>query len=125
MSNNKSNEKEVRLLKAIFAKENDEKDEDDYPQTLPEKVSFSEMIVTGSLQGISRTIMRLSRLNSLLAISDKEGQPPLPDIITHNEVRMALEPLLTVGNDISEVVEILTEIYRNTKPPKKESEDTK
>ena len=41
--------------------------------------------------------------------------PELPDIIKHNELRMALEPLLQVENDIKDITEMLTEVYRDTK----------
>lgn len=112
--------KEERLLKAIFT-ENDidkEENDEDYPKTTIEKISFSELLVANSLQGISRAIIRLSRIHRLLTISHT-----LPDIITNNEVRVALEALLPVENDIKEVTDMLTEIYRETKP-KKQANDS-
>ena len=40
----------------------------------------------------------------------------MPDIITCNELRMALEPLLIVENEIKDIAEMLTEAYKETKP---------
>lgn len=114
-------EKAKRLLTAIF-KDTAEDEQDDYPNTTSEKVGYSEMIVTGSLQGLSRAIMRLSRLHRLLTVTEKDGQNTLPDIITHNETRIALEALLPVENDIREVVDMLKEIYSSTKT-KEEGKD--
>jgi len=111
------NTEEERLLKAIF--ENSEDDNDsNYPETYSEKVGYAECVVTQILPNISRVIWRLSRLDRLLTVSEKDGKNTLPDIITNNELRMALEPLLQVENDISEITGMLTEIYKDTKPQK-------
>ena len=62
-------------------------------------------------------LWRLGRLDRLLFAAEKDGENTLPDIITNNEVRMALAPLLRVENDIGEITEMLTEIYYETKAP--------
>ena len=107
-------EQAKRLLGAIF--DIPEKVEDDnYPETDREKVGYSEYVLTHSLQYIGRAIHRLSRLHNLLAL------PELPNIIMLNELRMALEPLLRVENDVKDIAEMLTEVYKETK--KKEVKD--
>ena len=108
--------KEERLLKAIFG-ENEDSD-DNYPETYAEKAGYAEYALTHTLQDISAALWRLSRLNKLLFASEKDGENTLPDIITNNEVRMALQPILRVENDVSEIAEMLTEIYIETKQPK-------
>ena len=109
-----TDEQAKRLLSAIF--DIPEKVEDDnYPETDREKVGYSEYVLTHSLQYIGRAIHRLSRLHNLLAL------PELPNIIMLNELRMALEPLLRVENDVKDIAEMLTEVYKETK--KKEVKD--
>ena len=92
-----------------------EEEDDNYPETDREKVGYSEYVLTHSLQYIGRAIHRLSRLHNLLAL------PELPNIIMLNELRMALEPLLRVENDVKDIAEMLTEVYKETK--KKEVKD--
>ena len=100
-----------RLLTAIFGESESEKPEDDnYPETDLEKVGYSEYVLTHSLQYFGKAIHRLSRLHHLLAL------PELPEIIKRNELRMALEPLLQVENDVKDITEMLTEVYKATKP---------
>ena len=113
--------KEERLLKAIFSENedlNDKASNDNYPETYAEKAGYAEYTLTHTLQDISAALWRLSRLNKLLFASEKDGENTLPDIITNNEVRMALQPILRVENDVSEIAEMLTEIYIETKQPK-------
>ena len=108
--------KEERLLKAIFSEKDDA--DDNYPETYAEKAGYAEYALTHTLQDISAALWRLSRLDRLLFASEKDGENTLPDIITNNEVRMALTPLLRVENDVSEITEMLAEIYIETKQPK-------
>lgn len=104
-------EQAEKLLEAIF---DGETDADDYPDTMTEKAGYAEYVVTHSLQDISKAIVRLSRLHHLLRVGEKDGGK-LPDIIAHNETRMALEPLMRVERDISEMVDMLKGIYHATK----------
>ena len=113
--------KEERLLKAIFS-ENEDPD-DNYPETYAEKAGYAEYALTHTLQDISAALWRLSRLDRLLFAAEKDGENTLPDIITNCEVRMALQPILRVENDVSEIAEMLTEIYIETKQPKGASKD--
>ena len=108
--------KEERLLKAIFSEKDDA--DDNYPETYAEKAGYAEYALTHTLQDISAALWRLSRLDRLLFASEKDGENTLPDIITNCEVRMALQPILRVENDVSEIAEMLTEIYIETKQPK-------
>lgn len=112
-------EQAKRLLQAIFAEE--DTDEDNYPETITDKVSYSEYVLTHNLQYIGKAIDRLSRLSRLFLVADKSGG--LPDIITNNELRMALQPLMQVENDIKDITEMLIEIYRATKPSAPEEGD--
>ena len=61
------------------------------------------------MQYIGKAIYRLSRLDRLMAL------PELPDIIKHNELRIALEPLLQVKSGIVEITDMLLEVYHGTK----------
>ena len=140
MDNKLTAEQAERLLKAIFAK--DEKDpnemtageleemtaedeadmaDDNYPETMADKVSYSEYVLTHNLQYIGKAIDRLSRLSRLLLVAERH-ENGLPDIITNNELRMALEPLLRVREDINEITDYLLESYRETKPKDKKLE---
>ena len=109
MKNELTTEQAKKLLTAIFSESGDEMLDDNYPDTDHEKVGYSEYVLTNSLQYIGKAIHRLSRLHNLLAL------PELPDIIKQNELRMALEPLLQVENDVKDIVNMLTEVYRDTK----------
>lgn len=111
-------EQAKKLLNAIFAEE--DTDEDNYPETIADKVSYSEYVLTHNLQYIGKAIDRLSRLSRLLLVADKSGG--LPDIITNNELRTALEPLLRVQSDVNEIIDWLLPIYRETKPEDKKLE---
>lgn len=110
-------EQSKKLLQAIFAEE--DTDEDSYPETIAEKVSYAEYVLTHNLGNIGKALNRLSRLSRLLLVSEKH-ENGLPDIITNNELRMAMEPLLIVREDIVEVTDILLEVYHDTKPKKEE-----
>ena len=110
-----TSEQAKRLLQAIFAEE--DADEDNYPETIADKVSYSEYVLTHNLQYIGKAIDRLSRLSRLFLVADKSGG--LPDIITNNELRMALEPLLRVRENVNEITDYLLESYRETKPEDK------
>ena len=106
-----------KLLQAIFAEE--ETDEDNYPETIAEKVSYAEYVLTHNLSNVGKALNRLSRLSRLLLVSEKH-ENGLPDVITNNELRMALEPLLIVCEDIVEITNILAQVYHETKPKKEE-----
>lgn len=108
-------EQSKRLLQAIFAEE--ETDEDNYPETISEKVDYAEYALIHNLSNIGKALNRLSRLSRLLLVSEKH-ENGLPDIITNNELRMALEPLLIVREDVAEITKFLSEAYHETKPKK-------
>ena len=110
-------EQAKKLLQAIFAEE--ETDEDNYPETIAEKVGYAEYVLTHNLSNIGKALNRLSRLSRLLLASEKH-ENGLPDIITNNELRMALEPLLRLRGGIVEVTDILVQVYHETKPKKEE-----
>lgn len=111
-------EQAKRLLQAIFAEE--DTDEGNYPETISEKVGYAEYVLTHNLSNIGKALNRLSRLSRLLLVSEKSGG--LPDIITNNELRMALEPLLRAREDINEITGYLLESHRETKPKDKKLE---
>lgn len=136
-------EQAERLLKAIFAKDETEKEpvtpeqekklkdaisadyedyiaDDNYPETIADKVGYAEYVLTHNLEYIGKTLNRLSRLSRLLIVAAKGGENTLPPIITHNELRMALEPLLRVECDIKEIAKMLMGAYRETKQDGKE-----
>jgi len=111
--------KEERLLKAIFNGAEEEPETDNYPETITEKVGYAEFVIIHALQNIAPAIQRLSRLHNLLLVTERKEGDKLPDIITNNELRMALGPLLQVENDIKDITEMLLPIYRETKPDKR------
>ena len=86
-------------------------------------MGYAEFVATHNLQDISRAIIRLSRLHNLLMLEEKNPANKLPDIITNNEVRVALKSLMIVENDMKDITDMLTEIYRATKPPKADVTD--
>ena len=114
-----TSEQAKRLLKAIFAEE--DTDEDNYPETITDKVGYAEYVLTHSLEHIGKAIDRLSRLSRLLLVAERH-ENGLPDIITNNELRMALEPLLMVRENVNEITDYLLESYRETKPKDKKLE---
>lgn len=89
--------------------------DDGYPGTVREKVDYAEYALTAGLGQIGRTLTRLSRLNRLLMVGERDGGE-LPPIILHNELRMALEPFLHVMSDFVEAAGMLVEISKATKP---------
>ena len=103
-------EQAKKLIEAIFKDTDNEPEDDNYPETDLEKVGYSEYVLTHSLQYFGKAIHRLSHLHHLLAL------PELPEIIKQNELRMALEPLLQVENDVKDITEMLTPIYKAMKP---------
>lgn len=105
-------EQTKKLLQAIFDEEVPE-DDDNYPETVREKVDYAEYALTAGLGQIGRTLTRLSRLNRLLMVGEKDGGE-LPPIILHNELRMALRPFLHVKDNFNEVAGMLVEIYTST-----------
>ena len=121
-------EQAKKFLKAIFTEPEGELEEapeeeltnDNYPETVTEKVGYAEYVITHDLQYIGAAIHRLSRLYNLLMLTERNGQDKLPDIIINNELRMALQPLMQVENDIKDITERLLEVYNATKPPKME-----
>ena len=113
---------EKRLLQAIFAEE--ETGEDNYPETISEKVGYAEYVLTHNLSNVGKALNRLSRLSRLLLVSEKH-ENGLPDIITNNELRMALEPLLIVCEDVVEITDILVQVYHETKQEKEDAANDK
>ncbi len=108
-------EQAKNLLNAIFAEpETEDEPDDDYPATAIEKVGYAEYVLAADLEHIGKVIIRLSRLNRLFVVAGKD-ENGLPPIILHNELRMALEPLLRVRDGIDEITEMLMEVYKETK----------
>jgi hypothetical protein len=88
---------------------------DNYPETFLEKAGYAEYCLIKSLESLSPALLRVSRLQSLLRVCEKDGGNTLPGIITHNEARMALEKLLLLKSDIDEAFAELGAIYKTTK----------
>jgi len=108
--------KEERLLKAIYRENNGEDGKpDNYPETFYEKAGYAEYCLQKSLESISPALRRIGRLSNLILVSKEDGVSTLPDIITNNECRMALESLIKVRFDVDEALTELKFIYQNTK----------
>lgn len=124
MKNNEQMSPEERLLKAIFGKEwkpkskaVDEEDEaeDNYPDTNAEKIGYAQYSLIKSLEYISPALQRLTRLDSLYKC-DK-----LPEIIAHNEARMALDKIVRVKQAVDDAyTEVLTVFKRTAEKGKEE-----
>ena len=56
-------EQAKRLLQAIFA-EGDTDTDDNYPETVSDKVGYAEYVLTHNLEYIGRALHRLNRLRS-------------------------------------------------------------
>lgn len=111
--------REEHLLKAIFRNVEDELNEvegvgeaeDNYPETLSEKVGYSEFVIMKVLENLPRALQRLSRLQRLLMLEEKSAENKLPEVITKNELLSAETILKSVKFDIAEITEMLSEVY--------------
>lgn len=110
-------EKAERLLKAIFNGSEDE----NYPETELEKVSYAEYTALKAMENLVPAVQRLGRLHRLLLAAEKsEG---LPDVITYDELCKALRHILLAENDITEISNMMRELYETMKPkPKTKTE---
>ena len=111
---------EERLLKEILAKDNSENNgpewemPDNYPDTYLDKADYALFCLHKSLKSISPALGRISRLCGLLRVSEKDGKNTLPDIITHNESRIALTHLSMVKRDVDDAYQEILSIFENT-----------
>ena len=90
---------------------------DNYPDTYLDKADYALFCLHKSLKSISPALGRISRLCGLLRVGEKDGKNTLPDIITHNEIRMALRHLTMVKCDVDEAYQEILSIFENTKEP--------
>lgn len=90
---------------------------DNYPATYLDKADYAMHCMHKSLESISPALGRISRLCGLLRVSEKDGKNTLPDIITHNESRMALRHLTMVKRDVDEAYQEILSIFESTKEP--------
>lgn len=117
---------EEKLLKAIFDESRDDIEElldedcaededydDNYPDTNLEKIGYALYAVTKSLEYISPAIARLNRLQTLLRVSTEENK--MPDVITNNEARMALNHLMRVSGNVEDAFSEVSDVYNRTK----------
>lgn len=119
-------EQAERLLKAIFSAEDEltegepgmdiEEPNENWPETFVDKIGYAEHVAVAVLEDLSPAIRRLSRLHRLLIVGEKGGEQSLPDVITHNEARMALQYLLRVERDIKEIAQMVMEVHMATRP---------
>lgn len=143
MSEKITPEQAERLLKAIFAKDETEKEpvtpgqekklkdaiaadyeddlaDDSYPDTDADKIGYAAYVVTKSLEYISPALQRLYRCEALCKLDT-------PNIITNNESRMALERLIRAKRNIDEAYNEVLTVYKRTKdysqPVKGESDN--
>lgn len=108
---------EERLLREIFTKSEQDEMPDNYPETYFEKADYAMFCMHKSLASISPALGRISRLCGLLRVSEKDGKNTLPDIITHNESRMALRHLTMVKRDVDDAYQEILSIFEKTKEP--------
>lgn len=108
---------EERLLREIFAKSEQDEMPDNYPETYFEKADYTLFCLHKVLEHLSPALVRTSRLCGLLRVCEKDRKNTLPDIITHNESRMALKHLTMVKSDVDEAYQEILSIFESTKEP--------
>lgn len=114
---------EERLLKEIFAKDDAENKgpewemPDNYPATYLDKADYALFCLHKSLKYISPALGRISRLCGLLRAGQEGEKNTLPDIITHNESRIALTHLSMVKRDVDDAYQEILSIFESTKEP--------
>lgn len=114
---------EERLLKAIFERDDSQNEgpdgemPDNYPETYFEKADYALFCLHKVLEYLSPALVRASRLCGLLRVGEKDGKNTLPDIITHNESRMALKHITLVKRDVDDAYSELRAIFDSTKTP--------
>ena len=108
--NNEQMSPEERLLEAIFKKSGGKKKEGDkYPEKNSEKIGYALYLITRSLESISPALTRLSRLDNLYKMEK------LPEIIAHNEARMALDKIVKVKQSIDDAYNEVLIVFKRTK----------
>ena len=108
---------EERLLREIFAKSEQDEMPDNYPETYFEKADYALFCLHKVLEYLSPALVRSSQLCRLLRVGERDGKNTLPDIITHNESRMALRHLTIVKRDVDEAYQEILSIFESTKEP--------
>lgn len=108
---------EERLLRALFTKSEQDEMPDNYPETYFEKADYALFCLHKVLEYLSPALVRASQLCGLLRVSEKDRKNTLPDIITHNESRMALKHLIMVKRDVDDAYQEILSIFENTKEP--------
>lgn len=108
---------EERLLREIFAKSEQDEMPDNYPETYFEKADYALFCLHKVLEYLSPALVRASRLCGYLRVGEKDGKNTTPDIITHNESRMALKHLARVKSDVDEAYQEILSIFESTKEP--------
>lgn len=108
---------EERLLREICTKSEQDEMSDNYPETYFEKADYALFCLHKVLENLSPALIRTSRLCEYLRVSEKDGKTTLPDIITHNESRMALKHLTRIKCDVDEAYQEILSIFENTKEP--------
>jgi hypothetical protein len=88
-----------------------------FTDTYLDKADYALHCMHKSLGSLSPALGRISRLCGLLRVSEKDGKNKLPDIITHNESRIALRHLTMVKCDVDEASQEILSIFENTKEP--------
>jgi hypothetical protein len=90
---------------------------DNYPATHLDKADYAMHCMHKSLESTSPALWRISRLRGLLQAGQEGEKNTLPDIITHNESRMALRHLVGVKRDVDEAYQEILSIFESTKEP--------
>jgi len=105
------NEAEKRLLKAIFETEVQKgmgEMPDNFPDTNEDKIGYAAYAATKSLEYLSPALQRLYHCEAFCKLDT-------PNIITNNEMRMALEYLSRVKCNIDDAYNELLTVYKRTK----------
>lgn len=111
---------DARKVEAMKAMHNDD-DFDQLPEGWPnthlEKVGYANHCILSILEDIPKALKRLNRFERLLRVGtspDDENKSSLPDIITRNEARMAIEALDRVHRSFHQGFDELMKIFTET-----------
>ena len=82
---------------------------ENYPETLSDKAHYAEYCVQKSLESISASLWRMSRVRTFVSLGS------MPNIITNNETKMALKHLAFAMDDFKDAYKELRAIFDATK----------
>ncbi len=100
---------EEKLLEAIF--EDCKEEADNYPDTNAEKAGYAFYVLTKALEPIGNAISRSNRCENFCKLN-------APEIILHNEAKMALKHLTMAKSAVDDAYNEISMVFDRTKDSK-------